>query len=92
LVHAAAAVMRYQEQLMHRLEVPLDPAGGGGLAERLAAQFTQEYARRYGASAASAFQAAEIFALRARTRPTCGHRPDGERCGVPGYRYLPDPR
>ena len=69
------ALMRYQEQLMHRLEVPLDPAdrggypaGGGGLAERLAAQFTQEYARRYGASAASAFQAAEIFALRVRAR------------------------
>jgi len=71
----AWALMRYQEQLMHRLEVPLDPAdrgghpaGGGGLAERLAAQFTQEYARRYGASAASAFQAAEIFALRVRAR------------------------
>ena len=69
------ALMRYQEQLMHRLEVPLDPAdqggppaGGGGLAERLAAQFTQEYARRYGPSAASAFQAAEIFALRVRAR------------------------
>jgi N-methylhydantoinase A len=74
------ALMRYQEQLMHRLEVPLGPAdqgpadqggppaSGGGLAERLAAQFTQEYARRYGASAASAFQAAEIFALRIRAR------------------------
>lgn len=59
------ALMRYQEQLMHRLEVPLDPADQGP-AERLAAQFTQEYARRYGASAASAFQAAEIFALRVR--------------------------
>jgi N-methylhydantoinase A len=71
----AWALMRYQEQLMHSLEVPIDPAeaggpaaGGQGPASRLAAQFTQEYARRYGASAASAFQAAEIFAIRIRAR------------------------
>jgi N-methylhydantoinase A len=71
----AWALMRYQEQLMHSLEVPVGPAdrtmpaaGADGLAGRLAVQFTQEYARRYGASAASAFQAAEIFALRVRAR------------------------
>jgi N-methylhydantoinase A len=71
----AWALMRYQEQLMHSLEVPFDPAGldgsptgTSGLAERLAADFTGEYARRYGASAASAFQAAEIFGLRIRAR------------------------
>jgi N-methylhydantoinase A len=71
----AWALMRYQEQLMHSLEVPVDaggpggaPAGGEGLAGRLAADFTTEYARRYGASAASAFQAAEIFGLRVRAR------------------------
>jgi N-methylhydantoinase A len=71
----AWALMRYQEQLMHALEVPLDPGDTAGppgrakgLAGRLAAHFTQEYARRYGASAASAFQAAEIFALRVRAR------------------------
>lgn len=71
----AWALMRYQEQLMHSLEVPVDPAGldgspagTSGLAERLAADFTGEYARRYGASAASAFQAAEIFGLRIRAR------------------------
>jgi N-methylhydantoinase A len=64
------ALMRYQEQLMHSLEVRLDPAAGviTGRAERLAARFTEEYARRYGASAASAFQAAEVFALRVRAR------------------------
>lgn len=65
----AWALMRYAEQLMHSLEVPLTldgEAGGEGLAQRLAGQFTQEYARRYGAAAASAFQAAEIFALRVR--------------------------
>jgi N-methylhydantoinase A len=71
----AWALMRYQEQLMHSLDVLIDPADcdisqgpAEGLAGRLAARFTQEYARRYGASAASAFQAAEIFALRVRAR------------------------
>ena len=69
------ALMRYQEQLMHSLEVPIDgdgldatPAGREGLADRLAVGFTAEYARRYGASAASAFRAAEIFGLRVRAR------------------------
>jgi len=60
------ALMRYQEQLMHSLEVPIDPTDTG--AERLTSRFTDEYARRYGASAASAFQAAELFALRVRAR------------------------
>lgn len=60
------ALMRYQEQLMHSLEVLIDPADHG--AERLTSRFIGEYARRYGASAASAFQAAEVFALRVRVR------------------------
>jgi N-methylhydantoinase A len=71
----AWALMRYQEQLMHSLEVLIDPAdcdtsrgAVDGLADRLAERFTREYARRYGESAASAFQAAEIFALRVRAR------------------------
>jgi N-methylhydantoinase A len=59
------ALMRYQEQLMHALEVPVDDASS---ADRLVQRFVQEYAQRYGASAASAFQAAEVFALRARAR------------------------
>jgi N-methylhydantoinase A len=65
------ALMRYQEQLMHALEVPVDT----GDAARLVERFTQEYAQRYGASAASAFQAAEVFALRARARVP-GSAPD----------------
>jgi N-methylhydantoinase A len=59
------ALMRYQEQLMHALEVPIDDAIS---ASRLVERFVQEYAQRYGTSAASAFQAAEVFALRARAR------------------------
>jgi N-methylhydantoinase A len=60
------ALMRYAEQLMHSLEVLVDPSDSRG--SRLAGDFTAEYARRYGASAASAFQAAEIFALRVLAR------------------------
>jgi N-methylhydantoinase A len=59
------ALMRYQEQLMHGLEVPVDLADG---AEELVERFIGEYARRYGATAASVFQAAEVFALRVRAR------------------------
>ncbi|GAA4263568.1 hydantoinase/oxoprolinase family protein [Dactylosporangium darangshiense] len=61
------ALMRFQEQLMHSLEVPVAPDGERPAA-RLVAGFTGEYAQRYGASAASAFQAAEVFALRVRAR------------------------
>jgi N-methylhydantoinase A len=70
------ALMRYTEQLMHALEVPVDPADadGAGLSRR----FTQEYARRYGESAASAFQAAEIFTLRARARVPAAARWAGD--------------
>jgi N-methylhydantoinase A len=86
----AWALMRYQEQLMHSLEVaiprehgegsagsrgdepPHPPHPPKGLAGRLAGQFAQEYARRYGAAAASAFQAAEIFGLRVRARAGAG--------------------
>jgi N-methylhydantoinase A len=66
------ALMRYQEQLMHALEVPVDDASRGS---RLVERFVHEYAQRYGASAASAFQAAEVFALRARARVP-GSAPD----------------
>jgi N-methylhydantoinase A len=66
------ALMRYQEQLMHALEVPVDLDGEAG---QLVERFVHEYAQRYGASAASAFQAAEVFALRARAR-VAGSAPD----------------
>lgn len=73
---------------MHRLEVPLDPADRGGhpvRADGLSAQFTREYARRYGPSAASAFQAAEIFALRVRARvPAATRAITGTAASAPG--------
>ena len=60
------ALMRYAEQLMHSLEVLVDLSDRRG--SRLAGDFTAEYARRYGAAAASAFQVAEVFALRVLAR------------------------
>jgi N-methylhydantoinase A len=85
------ALMRYQEQLMHALEVPVDMAGGAGpvdlaggsgVASRLVERFVHDYAQRYGASAASAFQAAEVFALRARARIP-GSAPDTTPAAAP---------
>jgi len=75
------ALMRYQEQLMHALEVPVDVAGGNGAD--LAGRFTREYARRYGESAASAFQAAEVFTLRARARVPAVARWAADGAGSP---------
>jgi len=75
------ALMRYQEQLMHALEVPVDPVEGNGAD--LAGRFTREYARRYGESAASAFQAAEVFTLRARARVPAVARWAADGAGSP---------
>jgi N-methylhydantoinase A len=64
------ALMRFQEQLLHSLEVPVDvPAalkGGEGSSQKLVSTFRDEYARRYGPAAAAVFQAVEVFTLRAR--------------------------
>lgn len=57
------ALMRFQEQLMHSLPVPFRPGDG---ADTIVDRFMRQYAQRYGAAAASAFQGVEIFALRAR--------------------------
>jgi N-methylhydantoinase A/oxoprolinase/acetone carboxylase beta subunit len=89
------ALMRYTEQLMHALEVPVDPAQGSGAD--LSRRFTGEYARRYGESAASAFQAAEVFTLRARARVPTAARWAGDGVTSPAGRasrtaevYWPD--
>jgi N-methylhydantoinase A len=80
------ALMRYQEQLMHALEIPVDlDTEAGQLIER----FVREYAQRYGGSAASAFRAAEVFALRARAwvpGSILDARPPDEAIGVAAAR------
>ena len=60
------ALMRYREQLMHSLEIPVD-RGDPGASRTLVDRFWSEYERRY-AVPPSAFQAVEVFALRVRSR------------------------
>jgi N-methylhydantoinase A len=63
------ALMRYREQLMHRLEIPVSaPADGAGLL----AAFDREYQRRYGEGGTALFEAVEVFALRARVSVAAG--------------------
>jgi N-methylhydantoinase A len=63
------ALMRYREQLMHSLEIPVPPpADGVGLL----ADFDKEYVRRYGDGGTSLFEAVEVFALRARVSVPAG--------------------
>jgi N-methylhydantoinase A len=70
------ALMRYREQLMHSLAIPvaLPPDGGTLLGD-----FDKEYVRRYGdggtslsGASAQLFQAVEVFALRARVSVPAG--------------------
>ena len=57
------ALMRYREQLMHGLEIPVPASADAGT---LLADFDKEYMRRYGEGGTALFQAVEVFALRAR--------------------------
>jgi len=76
------ALMRYREQLMHSLEIPVSPPADG---VTLLADFDKEYVRRYGdggtvlsgasagkSTSARLFQAVEVFALRARVSVPAG--------------------
>jgi N-methylhydantoinase A len=63
------ALMRYREQLMHSLEIPVSlPADGATLL----ADFDREYVRRYGEGGTALFHAVEVFALRARVSIPAG--------------------
>ncbi len=63
------ALMRYREQLMHSLEIPVSsPADGAAVLDG----FGREYARRYGEGGTALFQAVEVFALRARVSVPAG--------------------
>jgi N-methylhydantoinase A len=63
------ALMRYREQLMHSLEIPVSPPLDGAT---LLADFDKEYVRRYGDGGTALFQAVEVFALRARVSVPVG--------------------
>src|SRR6266568_2792389 len=87
------ALMRYREQLMHSLEIPVSPSAD---ADTLLADFDKEYMRRYGEGGTALFQAVEVFALRARVsvpagipiaRPELAAPAEPEQAGVywPGH-------
>jgi N-methylhydantoinase A len=61
--------MRYREQLMHSLEIPISPPPDG---DALLVDFDAEYGRRYGEGGGSLFEAVEVFALRARVSVAAG--------------------
>ena len=61
--------MRYREQLMHSLEVPVSPSADGAT---LLADFDKEYVRRYGEGGTATYEAVEVFALRARVSVPAG--------------------
>jgi N-methylhydantoinase A len=59
------AVMRYAEQFLHDLPLPVAPgAVDAASCEQLALRFDEEYARLYGEGARAIFQAVEICAIR----------------------------
>jgi N-methylhydantoinase A len=65
VIFERVAVMRYAEQFLHELPLPLAPGPIDAQAcELLASAFDAEYARLYGEGARSIFQAVEVFAIR----------------------------
>ncbi|MER7558641.1 hydantoinase/oxoprolinase family protein [Nocardioides sp. NPDC126508] len=60
------ALMRFHEQLMHSLEIPVTLPAGPLTGEQLQEAFNTEYTRRYGQGGTALFQQVEIFAFRAR--------------------------
>jgi N-methylhydantoinase A len=67
---SVVALMRFHEQLINSLEIPLPLAVGPDTGRQLLERFHAEYQRRYGAGGTGLFGAAEVFALRARAALT----------------------
>jgi N-methylhydantoinase A len=88
------ALMRYQEQLLHSLEVGVTLPAGADTGEQVLASFNAEYTRRYGQAGTALFQQAEIFAFRARVSvpagiPVPASHPDTEVEVTPTDVYWP---
>ena len=67
------AMMRYAEQFLHELLVPVAPGPIDDAAcARLAWSFDEEYSRLYGEGARSIFKAVEIFGIRIAARVALG--------------------
>jgi N-methylhydantoinase A len=66
------ALMRYREQLMHRLEIPVALPASPDVGAHLLTGFESEYVRRYGSGATAMFESVEVFAFRARASVAAG--------------------
>jgi N-methylhydantoinase A len=66
------ALMRFREQLMHRLEIPVVLPAGPDAGAHLLAGFDSEYVRRYGSGGTAMFESVEVFAFRARASVAAG--------------------
>jgi N-methylhydantoinase A len=66
------ALMRFREQLMHSLEIPVPLPADPDTGARLLDGFDTEYVRRYGVGGTALFQAVEVFAFRARASVAAG--------------------
>jgi N-methylhydantoinase A len=88
VVFERVAVMRYAEQFLHDLPIPLGPGPiDQDACARVAARFDEEYARLYGEGARSLFQAVEIFGIRVSARVPLGFAPPSPN-GVNGDRRM----
>lgn len=63
---SVVALMRFQEQLVNSIEIPVPLPVRPQTGQRLLDEFHAEYQRRYGAGGTGLFGVAEVFALRAR--------------------------
>jgi N-methylhydantoinase A len=60
------ALMRFRDQLMHSLEIPVSLPAGPETGRRMLADFIVEYVRFYSSGGTAMFQSPEVFAFRAR--------------------------
>lgn len=60
------ALMRFKEQLLHALEVPVTTPVTAATGQDLVDSFDAEYSRRYGQGGTQLFQAIEVFTIRVR--------------------------
>jgi N-methylhydantoinase A len=89
VVFERVAVMRYAEQYLHDLPIPIGPGPIDDAAcARLAERFDEEYARLYGEGARALFQAVEIFAIRVTARVPLGFVPQSTGATNGGRRML----
>jgi len=78
-----SVLMRYAEQYLQELELPVPAMDAAGCAD-LEQHFGREYVRLYGEGARAVFHAVEVFAVRVTARIRTRRAPWASSGGVPG--------